>query len=112
MAFEADWMNCLWQCFFQNIAFHADGELEFDDRGFRCYWDAELEGWIVCEAQVSKRFQKVLDAREDFQGFDEYENDDTDPDTDECMEDEDEAGELDEYDEEEEDAYEEEEEDE
>lgn len=47
-----------------------DGQLEFDDKGIRCYWDNEIKGWVCSPEEASERFLQVLKSRNDFEGFD------------------------------------------
>ena len=37
-----------------------DGQMEYDDQGGRCYWDAENEGWEYTERFCSPRFLALL----------------------------------------------------
>ena len=52
-----------------------DGQMELDDKGIRCYWDAELKGWVASPDEVSERFWSVLKQRTDYEGFDSNAND-------------------------------------
>jgi len=46
----------------------ADGALEYDDNGFRCYWDAIEGDWVASPQFASERFIKLLTSP-DFKGF-------------------------------------------
>lgn len=53
-----------------------DGQLEYDDRGFRCYWDAEEEEWIASPQWATKRFLTLLESLPTFEGWDDEADDD------------------------------------
>jgi hypothetical protein len=55
-----------------------DGEMEYDDKGIRVYWDAEEEGWIEAPEYATERFLKLLNSLDTFEGFDANANDDSD----------------------------------
>jgi hypothetical protein len=55
-----------------------DGQKEYDDRGFVCYYDAETQDWVCAEEFATQRFLDVLKNHPDFEGFDDGANDDTD----------------------------------
>jgi hypothetical protein len=59
-----------------------DGELEYDDKGIRVYWDAEEEEWIEAPEYATERFLKLLDSLDTFEGFDANANEDSDDDND------------------------------
>lgn len=52
-----------------------DGQMKFDDKGIRCYWDNEIKGWLYTPDEVSERLWSILKKREDFEGFDTNAND-------------------------------------
>ena len=55
-----------------------DGEMQYDDKGIRVYWDAEEEEWIEAPEYATERFIKLLDSLDTFEGFDDNANDDSD----------------------------------
>ena len=59
-----------------------DGDMEFDDKGYRIYWDAVEEDWVASEKFATKRFLDLLKSRPNFEGFDngadEYDSDEED----------------------------------
>ena len=57
-----------------------DGDMEFDDKGYRIYWDAVEEDWVASEKFATKRFLDLLKSRPNFEGFDNGADDDTDED--------------------------------
>ncbi len=57
---------------------YKDGEMEYDDKGMRVYWDAEEEGWIEAPEYATERFLKLLNSLNTFEGFDADANDDSD----------------------------------
>lgn len=61
-------MEC---CKMSNSTKFNDGDMMYDDKGFRCYYDAELEDWIASVKHATQRFIDILNSRNDFEGFDE-----------------------------------------
>jgi hypothetical protein len=58
-----------------------DGDMEYDDKGKRCYWDWEELGWLAEIRYGTPRFLQVL--KERYGGLDHLFDDDADTDTEE-----------------------------
>jgi hypothetical protein len=61
-----------------------DGDMEFDDKGVRCYWDAEEQDWVASAEYASPRFLAVLKERDDFEGFEDPDISDEEEEEEEC----------------------------
>jgi hypothetical protein len=64
----------------QPIMNYTDGQMEYDDKGIRVYWDAVLKDWVDSPKWATERFLKLLFSLDTFEGFDDDSDSDSDSD--------------------------------